>query len=340
MALFIVPNRMYKDVPQTFSRVITFAHVSLARVKAPLRLDSSYHRRLINSFAHPILAATPSRRYIGTKALFSASPPPNVANKTCAKGDARHETGAGASPRALASIRLDSELSASGLVDTPAAVAAFVDMLYALPTTPPSLYIDVEGVNLSRVGTVSIIQVFVLPKSRAYLLDVHTLKDKAFSTPGTRGRTFQDLLESAAIPKVIFDVRNDSDALFGRFRIRLAGIQDLQLMELATRSYDKGRVKGLAKCIEKDAQLSPADKADWKATKEKGVRLFLPGQGRRRHAFNERPLSEDVRRYCIQDVQFLPQLWEYYNSRLTRAWRKRVRRASGERVTLSQARCT
>ncbi|KAL4963974.1 uncharacterized protein BDV14DRAFT_201232 [Aspergillus stella-maris] len=37
-----------------------------------------------------------------------------------------------------------------------------------LPNTPPSLYVDVEGVNLSRHGTVSILQVYHLPQDKVY----------------------------------------------------------------------------------------------------------------------------------------------------------------------------
>lgn len=48
--------------------------------------------------------------------------------------------------------------------------------------------------------------------------------------------SLQSILESPKTPKVFFDVRTDSDALFAQFGIKLAGIIDLQLMELASRS--------------------------------------------------------------------------------------------------------
>lgn len=53
--------------------------------------------------------------------------------------------------------------------------------------------------------------------------------------------------------------------------------------------------------------------------------------------FNERPLSEDIVRYCIQDVHFLPRLWAHYNGRLTPTWRRRVELGPIERVTQSQS---
>lgn len=104
-----------------------------------------------------------------------------------------------------------------GLVDTTAAIAEIVDSLDGLPTFPPSLYIDLEGENLSRHGTLDILQLHVLPSDRTYLIDIKVLRHNAFSTPGTCGFTFKDLLESPDIPKVFFDVRSDSDALYSHF---------------------------------------------------------------------------------------------------------------------------
>lgn len=236
----------------------------------------------------------------------------------------------------LAGVELDG-LTNSGLVDSPEAVSTLMDTLYKQPTTPPSLYVDLEGVELSRHGTISILQVFVQSTGRTYLVDIHTLRDKAFSTSGTNSGTLKEMLESEAIPKIFFDVRNDSDALFSHFQIRLAGIQDLQLMELATRGFGRKYVNGLAKCIERDAPMTYMEMEDWKATKERGVKLFAPERGGSYEVFNARPLSEEIRRYCIQDVQFLPRLWARYNAKLTRAWDRRVLEASKERVTLSQA---
>lgn len=238
--------------------------------------------------------------------------------------------------RLLAGIELDS-LTNSGLVDSPGAVSALMDTLYKQPTTPPSLYIDLEGVELSRHGTISILQIFVQSTGRTYLVDIHTLRDKAFSTCGIHSGTLKEMLESEAIPKIFFDVRNDSDALFSHFQIRLAGIQDLQLMELATRGFGRKYVNGLAKCIERDAPMTSTEMNDWKATKERGVMLFAPERGGSYDVFNARPLSEEITRYCIQDVQFLPRLWASYNAKLTRAWDRRVFEASKERVTSSQA---
>ncbi|KXH25373.1 3'-5' exonuclease [Colletotrichum salicis] len=223
------------------------------------------------------------------------------------------------------------------LVDTIASLSKMVDSLEELPNDPPSLYIDLEGVNLSRYGTISILQLHVLPSKETYLLDVHTLKDRCFSETNRNGHSFRDILESDAIPKVFFDVRNDSDALYHHFQIKLSGIQDLQLMELATRTFSRKVVNGLSRCIERDALLSYEERLAWKMVKDKGVRLFAPEHGGSYQVFNERPLSSDMVNYCVQDVKFLPLLWTRYKSKLTSTWWQKVQDASKERVTLSQS---
>ena len=158
------------------------------------------------------------------------------------------------------------------LVDSEPSVVDLIDDIDNLPIQPPSLYLDIEGVKLSRDGSISIIQIFVLPKSHIFLIDIFILQEKAFCTSNRSGTDLRSILESALVPKVFFDVRNDSDALFAHFQISLQGIQDIQLLEIATRFYSKQWVAGLAKCIEKEAQLSAEAIAVWKATKQKGVR--------------------------------------------------------------------
>ncbi|KAF4959955.1 hypothetical protein FSARC_10603 [Fusarium sarcochroum] len=221
-------------------------------------------------------------------------------------------------------------------VDDTAALSKMVDTLDILPVDKPLIFIDLEGVNLCRHGTISIMQIYDLVAKRTYLVDVYTLGSKCFSTPGANGRTLKQILESASIPKVFFDVRNDSDALYGNYQIDLAGIHDLQLMELATRSFSKRFITGLSKCIEKDAPLSYQERRTWMQTKEKGLHLFAPEKGGSYEVFNKRPLPEDIKSYCAQDVQILPRLWAHYNAKMGPRWREKVLAASKARVQLSQ----
>ncbi|OBT72183.1 hypothetical protein VF21_10532 [Pseudogymnoascus sp. 05NY08] len=226
------------------------------------------------------------------------------------------------------------EIGNGYIIDTPHAIAHLTDTLLDLPTTPPSLYLDIEGVSLGRHGSISIIQLLVLPTNLTYLLDIHVLRNTAFTTAGTRGRTLQSILEDAAIPKVFFDVRNDSAALHGNFAVSLAGIHDIQLMELATRTRPRSKkfLHGLARCITSDLSLGAYEQRRWMEAKSRGKRLFAPELGGSYEVFNERPVGEDVALYCTQDVQYMPALWGFYEARLSGVWRGKVGGETARRV--------
>ena len=222
-------------------------------------------------------------------------------------------------------------------IDSCSAITDLVDSLVDLHANPPSLYIDLEGVNLGRHGSISVLQLLIFPQNRIYLIDVHTLGSQTFSTAGTNGQTLRMILESNTIPKVFFDVRNDSDALYSHFGICLSGVQDIQVMEFATRR-SKGRfVNGLAKCIDYDLVMTAAEKYTWLSVKEKGKKLFAPECGGSYELFNVRPMSKDLSLYCAQDVQYLPRLWSIYNSKLSLSELARVRMTSDERVRSSHS---
>lgn len=228
--------------------------------------------------------------------------------------------------------------TSQNLINTCAGVRDLIDSLGDLNTSTPSLYFDLEGIYLGRLGTVSIMQLLVHPATQTHLIDIHTLGKEAFSTLGETGTTLKDILESESIRKVFFDVRNDSDGLHHHFGIKLGGIQDLQLMELATRRIPLSRkyLSGLSKCVERDLVLTATESRAWKETKEKGLDLFAPERGGSYEVFNTRPLSDVVMQYCIQDVQFMPKLWHRYHSKMTELWKVKVQEASKERVALSQ----
>ncbi len=269
-------------------------------------------------------------------------------------------------------------------VNTVEAMGTFLSDIANLPSKSPALYLDLEGANLSREGTLSLISVFVQPLNHAYIVDVTTLKEKTFSTevasvststgkhevtvknsidpsnaeakstlassvhldesqPGKQSAatavTFKTILESPSITKVFFDVRNDSDALFSHYGIRLAGIEDVQLQELAARPRHRNKtfLCGLAKCVDLDLTLPAAEKTEWLRVKNKGVRLFGPEYGGSYAVFDARPLAEDIVRYCVNDVRYLPLLRENYLRRLDARWKAEVLKESKRRVLESQS---
>ncbi|KAL6900428.1 hypothetical protein GGI43DRAFT_48876 [Trichoderma evansii] len=202
------------------------------------------------------------------------------------------------------------------VVDSIPGVKALLDILATINISPapldaPCLYFDVEGTNLGRNGTIAIISLFVLPNASTYIIDIYTLGSAAFTTKGRREYTLRSILESPNISKVFFDVRNDSDALFRLFGISLAGVQDLQLMELAANIdslYPRRYVSGLSKCIEKDLSATQELKGEW--LKAKAVHLA--------------------------------ELWKVYATKICKPgesgfWRYMVRKSTMERVELSQS---
>lgn len=174
------------------------------------------------------------------------------------------------------------------------------------------LFMDLEGINLSRSGTVAIMQLLIPPSPVVYLIDVHVLGAKAFETEVDESLSLKRILESRTIFKVLFDVRNDSDALYSHFGVELVGVIDLQILEYATRQPRGKFVHGLARCIERDLPASQ----DWSLTKARGRHLFAPEIGGRYEVFIERPLAEDIVKYCEQDVLLMPKLLAVYGRKL------------------------
>ncbi|KAF2000417.1 hypothetical protein P154DRAFT_576095 [Amniculicola lignicola CBS 123094] len=208
-------------------------------------------------------------------------------------------------------------------IDTIDQIKGLVDWLVVHHTLPtpfsPTMYIDLEGVSLSRLGSVSILTLFLRvdgPISPIFLIDVHTLGSQAFETAGTKEKTLRDVLQDKEIPKVFFDVRNDSDALFAHFGVALQGVEDVQLMESATRktTASRKRVAGLTSCIEDNAStcFGGSGLVSWKQAKENGSRLFKTELGGSYEVFNQRPIPDDVVSYCVGDVQCLPELRDQF----------------------------
>jgi exonuclease 3'-5' domain-containing protein 1 len=222
----------------------------------------------------------------------------------------------------------------SEMIDNPSALQTFIDSL----DKASIFYVDLEGNNLSRHGTLSLITILVEPRHTVHLIDVTTLGTSAFTIPGTtNNQTLQNIRESSSTTKVFYDIRNDSDALFSLFGVRVAGIEDLQLMELGTHPKNRKLVKGLAKSIAQDAQLSAAEIKAWKEVKDGGKKLFAPELGGSYAVFDERPLSAEIVTYSVQDVLYMPALRKTYLGQLSQEWKAKVEEETVARIALSQS---
>lgn len=227
------------------------------------------------------------------------------------------------------------------VINTPEQIGNLVDWL-VFRHAPPTMYIDLEGSDLCRVGSISILTLLItgIPTRRVYLIDVYVLGAQAFNTSGVKRKTLKDILQDEKIPKVFFDVRNDSDALFAHFSVALQGVEDVQLMESATRRTTASRkfLSGLAKCVEENVfiSLGGSDLKSWKQMKEKGKRLFSAEHGGSHEVFNQRPIPEAMLSYCVGDVQYLPELRDRFWKMKSVQWRDLVKKQSMKRVSASQ----
>ena len=141
------------------------------------------------------------------------------------------------------------------IIDNKASLSELIDKTKNLRTQPPSLYFDLKRVN--RRAPVSILQLHDSQNNDTYLIDVHILGGPAFTTAGPDGKTLKDVLEDPAIPKVFFDVRNISRALFVHYAVELQNIEDIQLLETASRfNGEREQVRDLKEIVWNDAPLS------------------------------------------------------------------------------------
>ncbi|KAF5663320.1 3' 5' exonuclease [Fusarium circinatum] len=179
---------------------------------------------------------------------------------------------------------------------------SFIDSI----SSGATLYLDLEGKNLSRNGTITIITTLVHPTKVTKLIDVHTL--------------------DPLISKCLWDVRNDADALWAHHKVRLAGVTDIQLLENASRVGDKTYIRGLDICVEKDLRLGFMELHAWVRTK-RAVRTRMAND-----VFSRHPLDSETEQYCINDVLHLPALQDTYKKRIDSQWMKKVMDESARRV--------
>ncbi len=197
------------------------------------------------------------------------------------------------------------------------------DITLVCNSQTPALFLDADGRRLCRTGPLAILELHISTNDQmhTYIIHVHYLEDRAFSTPSTDGRyTLRVILEDPAIPKVFFDVRMDADALCAQYQITLAGIIGVQLMELSARvkadGGSDGRLHSLATCIECDSGLDPAEVDQLSSVRTRGRALWDPALGGRFDVFESRQLSPEIQAYCEANVVAMPRLFEVYNSRL------------------------
>ncbi len=199
---------------------------------------------------------------------------------------------------------------------------------------PPYVAVDVEGENLSRDGRIAMVQ--LTWGNDVYLVDVHALQSKAF----TLG--LKQLLEDEKVVKVFCDPRNDSDALFHQFNVRMKNVFCVQLADVLYRRCTLGKrvnyVYGLVRLVESYCKLTPTAAHENEAIKEKGARLMFPDRGGSYNVLFERPLHPDVEKYAANDVEYMLEVYRFLTKALNDAQLSRVLLATEQRVLVFQTR--
>lgn len=165
-----------------------------------------------------------------------------------------------------------------------------------------SLFVDLEGVDLGRRGTVCCIQITVEPSEiPVFIIDLIALR-------GVVPDSLRDILESPDHCKYMWDPRADADALYNCCKqVQLTNVVCLQLAEVAhdrELGFIRKYVNGLAKCMKR---FLPRDVLQTTLPlKEHGKIMFSPEQGGDTNVFLCRPMPSELLDYCVVDVVVLP----------------------------------
>lgn len=181
------------------------------------------------------------------------------------------------------------------LVDSVADSAAIVEHVLADFLSSPSRYavaVDLEGSKIGPCDGKIALVTLATPSGECFLFDVATCGQPMFDEGKLRA-----LIEHPSLPKLWFDCRSDSAALF-HHGVRPRCVVDLQV---AFNLLDRGRfLSGLQRMLEGLGLLCPEEMS----LKYEGRCLFAPEFGGSFDVFFSRPLLPKLVEYCISDVKY------------------------------------
>eukprot|EP01062_Namystynia_karyoxenos_P074489 TRINITY_DN713_c0_g3_i1.p1 TRINITY_DN713_c0_g3~~TRINITY_DN713_c0_g3_i1.p1 ORF type:complete len:1121 (+),score=344.73 TRINITY_DN713_c0_g3_i1:472-3834(+) len=152
----------------------------------------------------------------------------------------------------------------------------------------PELFVDCEGESLSRRGTLHLLQIG--DGDQIFLFDV-----QALGRDGVLRSGLAELLEAPYPKKIMWDCREDSDALFHQFGIRLDGVVDLQLLEVMSRTGGEAAVACQSEPLRIRGLKSLMDTAGDSACSGADISLLIA----------QRPLPGMVLDYAARDIESL-----------------------------------
>lgn len=184
------------------------------------------------------------------------------------------------------------------------------------------LAVDCEGNSLSREGALTIIT--VATEEKVYIFDVQKLGQATFSSG------LGEILEDESHKKLMFDCRQDSDALWHQFKVKLSGVLDLQLLEViyrrespsasttktpqsssknkrggrrnrrSQRTDEVEKIYGFRRCLELYLQDENLVKI-----KDKGKECLEEDD----ELWTKRPLTDELIQYCVVDTMAMFRLY-------------------------------
>lgn len=201
-------------------------------------------------------------------------------------------------------------------VTTKSRVRKMVTNLAILPRDGKTLALsfDCEAVNLGRDGKDCYIQIRDHIHGQTYLVDLMILGMTAWNTCGKDNTTdLKQLFEDRKLIKLIFGVSGDSDALYWHYGIKLAGVLDVQYLDLlSNRRYQNWRPR-YTDSMKNAGCLNDEENNDWNLHKH-----YSFGRSSRGYdVFTDRPLPNELKMYAIGDVRYTDLLAKHWVQYLT-----------------------
>jgi exonuclease 3'-5' domain-containing protein 1 len=167
--------------------------------------------------------------------------------------------------------------------------------------------VDLEGERLCRHGRILNIQLYIIETNEIFIFECLKL-----SIPEMK-RVLDPIFDNASIVKHMFDCRSDVDALYHQYNIKLSGVVDIQLYEIAYRKCNgmgtSRYYNGLFKTLTEYASSIDISEKDLQIKKKYSDRFC-----QKNYELNLNDI--DVLRYLSIDVLYLKKLYVIFNQKI------------------------
>lgn len=183
---------------------------------------------------------------------------------------------------------------------------AMIEQLASLPTDEPHIAIDLEASDLGHKSPLCTIQIRVSLNNETFIVDLMVLGSSAFDIR-SGNHSLRSILEDAKVKKLVFDVRQDSCALYGNMKIKLRGMLDLQIMYMLQHFTETPRFrKGLEKVIRAELKdiMTPEETTNWSNNKNIKITDY--------NVWQKRPIGLELMAYAAGDVLLLKKLYKKF----------------------------